>query len=434
MESMKKISLIAVACSLIYTGCLVNSKADVGSKIDSLGLSSKLITQLDTLNGKIYSPSFEKSRCNIIGASSEKGNRFFLGKLPESAISSNYNFRVNLSDSISNSNTKSNIHSFLNNSNFKLEFSVDSSYSDIPKKIKLEYKRVNTTIFGNDTFSVSTLNLNVLNFFKAPKTWSDSLKSNGIFVNSSEIITTANTLEVQDTEKVSTKPSKFFIKMPEELIEELKSKKTETLIYDFRITNLDENTNYWLFSKNSLNHSPIIHLENEKRELLHHGECLTNEESKPFLTSLTNDTLNLKFSIVEPLTSKNLIRSAWLLVNDSTFTSAAEDSIVESSVFYNTSKIFSNDTSLFQESSLDTLSKSRFDLVSNKDDLSLPITSVVDHAAALTTTAMEKEIRFALRTNSIDAKYYYNNLAWFQLNSESVPVKIVVERLVEEIE
>lgn len=80
------------------------------------------------------------------------------------------------------------------------------------------------------------------------------------------------------------------------------------------------------------------------------------------------------------------------------------------------------------------MSQSRYDLVSDMGNISLPITSVVDHSVVDTNTTMTKEIRFALSTSSIDTKYYYNTLAWFELNSETVPVKIVIESLIEEIE
>lgn len=436
MESMKKISLIALACTFVYTGCLVDSKADIDSKIDDLKLNTQLKTQLDTLSGNLSSANTQSTRCNVVGDLSNTGTdeRFYLGDFPESNLKSHYNFRVNLSDSISSVDDKSNIHSLLDSLNFGLRMYVDSSYTVAPQKILVEYKRVNSSVFSGDTFSVDSLNSEALNFFSAPKTWTDSLESNSPYSNSFTTTTTLETARLDATEESSTVPSSFKINFSSELIQELQSKKTETLIYDFRISSLDDTPSHWLFSKNSQNYAPVLTLEDVNRKLIHHAECVTNENDKPFLTSLTNDTLSLKFEIDQEVTSNNLIRRAWLVLDSSTYASAVEDSIVKSSNFYNTSRIYSDDTLQFQESSLDTLSQSRYDLVSDMGNISLPITSVVDHSVVDTNTTMTKEIRFALSTSSIDTKYYYNTLAWFELNSETVPVKIVIESLIEEIE
>jgi hypothetical protein len=436
METMKKISFIALACTLVYTGCLVESKADIDSQVKNLELTSELKTQLDTLDGRLISPSNQDTRCNIVTDVYNSGvdDRFFLGNIPGSTISSNYNFRLNLSDSILDSEKNTTIFSSLDSTNFKLELFVDSSFSDIPKSLLFEYKRVNSTVFGSDTFSIDSLDNNTLNFFRAPKTWSDSLSAVSSFENSFTITPILDTSLVQGSGDVATKPTEFHVNLPAQLLQELQSKKTETHIYDFRITNLDENASQWIFSRNSQYHQPSLKIGAINRELLHQGECITNKDAKPFLTSLKNDTLNLKFELDSEPTKNHLIRRAWLLLDSTTYTAGVEDSIVKSANFYNTTRIYTADTLEFQESALDTLSQTRVDLIANKNNLSLPVTSVIDHSVADTSSVIEKQILFGLSTSSIDTKYFYNNLAWFQLNSESVPVKIVVERLIEEIE
>ncbi|MDB9743954.1 hypothetical protein OAA91_00340 [Fibrobacterales bacterium] len=434
---MKKISLIALACTLVYTGCLVDSKADTDSQIKKLGLSSKIMTQLDTLDGFLkVDPTIglKQTHCNVVPSFSNSGNddRFFLGKLPGSSIDSKYRFRLNLSDSLE-SGEKNNIHALLADSNFWMEFHVDTSFTTTPKSLLIEYKKINTAIFDGETYSTDSLHTAAVSFFSTSKTWSDSLGSNSAYTNSFTTTPTNVTSFSAPNDSTSSKPASFRINFSTEFIAELQSKKKETLIYDFQITNLDQDANQWLFSRNSPSFYPTLEINSSSRQVMHHAECATNQAQSSFLTTLSNDTLNLNIELTDKATDKNLIRRAWLLLDKSTYTSGVEDSIVKEASFYNTSRLYSEDTLMYQEASLDTLSQSRTDLILNKEDLSLPITSIIDHSVA-DTSSFKTEIRFSLSSTAIDSKYFYNNLAWFQLNSENTAVKIVVERLVEEIE